>query len=250
MFAEALEFLADKAVLAREPKKLTTGDHADQYLIDGVVKEVAKEAPARKHHVESVADVIALATRFADATPVAWFDFNRVALVIDDADHRVDMATLDLKPSETFTLLCKLRSSPTWFDQEGFIRLLRVDLAGSMPSESLLNVVRYLKFENGVIAKSDVRHGKRSYDSAVVSKVESDVEIPEEVGVNVRIWTNQGEDERLVIRCAVDIRPKEGKLQLIPLPDEIERVKNLAIVGLAGRLRDGLGDVPSYFGRP
>lgn len=252
MIAEALNAITQMAVTAAGPRLIREDSREAKYLIGGELTTFEKEHPARDHEAKSLDDVVRLARRFHESedSPVVWYDFDAVRLVINDAGHRDETATLNLIPTDVFCRVVGLRTQPQWYELKPFVRMLRIELAGTLEPSELLEKVRRLKFENGSITTAEVARNRESLGREITSRVDGTAEIPEEVTLRVRVWSNLGEDERFGVRCAVETDPAMGKLQLIPLPDEIERVKNLAIVGLAGRLSDGLGDVPSYFGRP
>jgi hypothetical protein len=256
MIAEALKYLTGLATIAAAPVKIEDGDNRRiRHVINGEVIERDLPAPPRAHSVGCLADLIELANRFhaeESRLPVVWFDAAAVVLVIDDDGHRLEHATMKLEVSDAFAKLTELRTSKTWHEQKDFVRLLRIDLAGTLEQTVLLERVRKLKFENGVITSSEVGRQKESLGREITSRVEAGQgELPEEVLLSVPIYKTLGETERHPVRCSVEVDPPMGRLRLMPLPDEIERVRYMAIGSIEDRLEEGLKEgLPAYYGRP
>lgn len=263
MLLEALKYLADLGQKASAPHRVDVKDpRRAHFVVGGQVLDLDLPAPPRDHHAGSLSEVVALANRFAgspSARPVVWYDAAAVVLVIDDATgegldgHRVEKATLRLEPSDVFSRLVALRERPreAWFDQKAFIRLLRIELAGALPPVALLNTVRKVRFENGVTTTSEKRSQRESLGREITSQVSADAELPEEVTLNVPVYKTPGESERYPLRCTVEVEPGDGTFRLLPLPDEVERVRFMAIDSVGDRLAHGLTEtVPHYFGKP
>lgn len=252
MIAEALKFLTDLAAKAQAPQKLDIPDpRFASYLIGGTPERIGIPAAPRDHQPKSLDEIVELANRFSgDRGPVVWYDETKVVLVIDDDGHRVEKATLSLVPSDVFARVVALRLKPERHEQKPFIRLIRIDLAGTLNPIDLLNHVRRIKFENGVARTGEVLRGKESVSMDILSKVNTETAIPEEVTLQVPVYKTIGLKDRYGLRCAVEVDPADGMFQLLPLPDEIERVQHLAVDSIAARLKSGLVEtVPSYFGK-
>lgn len=260
MIQEALQYIADLARAAAEPKRLDVKDprRARFYAGDGKTVEVALPEPPRDHAVKQLADLIAMAGRFNDNNPdgympVVFYDESKVILVIDDNSHRCETATLALIESDAFRVvrsLAKGTQAPK-FDLKAFIRLLRIDLAGTLAPAALLDVVRRVKFETGQVTTGEVRRNRESLGKEISSAVSAEADIPEAVCLNVPVYKTLGEADPRPIRCTVECDPSELCFRLIPYPDEVERVQQLAMASIAERLADGLPEgVPHYHGSP
>jgi hypothetical protein len=59
-------------------------------------------------------------------------------------------------------------------------------------------------------------------------------------------------DERtpLSLRCSVEVDAGEGTFRLLPLPDEIDRVLQVAVASIAERLTEQLDGATAYYGKP
>lgn len=251
MIAEAIQALADLARKAADPKPVLDGTTLKKFVVDGKVVDVPKLLPDRKHNVETLDDVIALAKRFSlaeSSSPVVWYSPTGVQLVVHDDEYRADTATLEFSETAGWQTV-KALGPKVWFDQAAFVRFLRIDLKGLTENDVLLDRVRSLTWRTGSTTNQAVGFGKASLGRAIEAEVKSGGDIPEEVALNVRVHNNPGEDERFTVRCAVEINEAEQKLRLVPFPDEIARVERLVVGSIADRLRAGLPEsVPCYHG--
>lgn len=256
MIKDALEYLSKLAGRASEPKLLDSSHgRRHVYVIGEAIHDVQVPPRPRQHSVGDLADLIALAERFSaegtDGTPVVWYGPTGVVLVVDDQGHRLETATLRLAVSSVFAKVVELASRPSGvpYDHKPFLRLLRVELAGAMPSTELYDRVKRVAFENGQTVRADVSRNKsESLGREITSKVSGEGEVPEEVTLMVPVYSTPGETDRYALRCAVEVDPAEGRFRLVPLPDEIERVRSLAVASIGRRL--AALPCPSYFGEP
>lgn len=251
MIKEALEYITG---LARD------GDHAEvldipdprvqRMLVKGSLVTVDKPAAPRAHIAHSVGGLIRLANRFnADAeTCVVWYNAERVTLVVDDSGHRVNTVVSRLEHSAIYETLGALDRGKTWLAQRDFVRLLRIDLSEALPEIALLNIVRKVKFENGVITTAKLTRASESMGREIVSSVAAEGPIPEEVELQVPVYklgtTYTGQ-------CSVEVDLDRGMFRLLPYPDELYSLQQLALTTLHEELRDGLDEgVLFYCGHP
>lgn len=254
MLTEFLKSLVELVSKAEKPVKVDVPDPRRVYLAaGGIIAPYDLPAPPRNHQPGTLDEVVALAIRFIEeeSRPVVWYGQDKVVLVIDDNRHRVENATLTLERSDVFNVLISLRHSPQWFEPKPFIRLLRVDLAGTLEPGALIERVRRLKFDNGQVVTAKITRDDESMGREIRSRVSAEGEIPEAVDLFVPVYKTTGETERYALRCAVEVDPAMARLQILPLPDEIERVWALAVASIGERLREGLSDgVSMYQGKP
>lgn len=254
MIEEALTYLTDMVRDATKPFPIEPDDpRKHRYSIGGDLVTVDVPIPARDHDPDSLADLVQLANRFAKKGQVAvWYDHDEVILVIDDDGHRIETSTLSLVYTEVWKRLVDLARSKPWFEQKPFVRLLNIDLHGTMDPVTLLNKVRKIKFDNGVIVKGEVSRQKESLTRDIRAEATSDgAELPEFVILDVPMLSNYGEDLRLSVKCAVEVEPSAGALRLMPVPDEVRRVQNQVIRDLGERLSAGLDEgISFYVGKP
>ena len=250
MIHEALKYLIQQGAEAAAPMQVETGDPAKlTYLVQGKLVEIPKAVRPRTHTAEDIETLVATANRWEAAGPVIWVCEIGAVLVIDDADgHRVNTVTMHLKESEVFAKLRELDRAKPWLDQRAFIRLLRIDLAGTMPPGILLDRVRKIRFESGQVTHQEAARNRESMGRQVTAAISADGEIPEAVALEVTVFRGL---MPAVITCSVDVDPGRGLLQLAPLPDELERVTELVLDDLKDRLTEDTGDgVTVYRGKP
>lgn len=255
MLDAALKYLTGLAEKATVPQKIESGDPRKlAYVINGESVEVETEPGARKHTVGQITDLIELANRFDDDqnSPVVWYDESAVVLVIDDDRHRLETVTFPLATSDVFKRLLDIARSKEKFEQKAFVRLLRIDLAGTLDPVTLLEKVRRVKFENGVSTVANVAKQRESFGRSIVSEVSTDGgDLPDEVTLAVPVYKTMGQRQAYPLRCSVEVDPGEGTFRLLPLPDELERVGHVAVSHLARDLSEGLKpEVPAYYGKP
>lgn len=253
MLADALKYLASQAATAVAPQRVETDDPwSVTYAVNGDLKKIETATRPRGHKPGDLDALVALANHFAEDpenAPVVWFDEEAVVVVVNDHD-RVERATLTLETSDVFARLESLAASKAKFDQKQFVRLLRIELAGTLDPVVLLNPVRKVKFTNESSVSGEVRKGKESMGRDITSRVEADGEPPEEVTLSAPVYKTPGERDRYPVRCSVEVDPADGTFRLLPFPDELERVKAMAVASVAERLASELKGVPSYHGKP
>ncbi len=264
MKRDTLDRLVELVTKAGAPQPMDSGDaRSKTFVVNGEVIERFVEPAPRRHDAGTLGDLIRLANRFAadggeddyetagDASPVVWYSEDSVDLVIDDRGHRLETVKLPLDFSGVFQVVRRLRETQAWFEQKAFVRLLRIDLAGALDPVHLLNAVRSVKFESGSVTRGEVQKSRESIGREIISRVEPSAELPDEVTLRVPVFKTAGLREVFPVRCAVDVNPPEGKFQLLPLPDEIERAIADALAFIGAVLGDGLDEsVPHYQGRP
>lgn len=256
MIVEALKFLAEMTSKADAPKRVDVADPRKLFLaVGGQVDQYDLPPPPRAHKAGTLDEVVALANRFAEAGshPVVWYDEAKVVLVLDDDGHRVEHITLALERSDVFAVLLVLRHQKPWYDQRAAIRLVRIDLAGTMSPAVLLDRLRKVKIENGQAVTSEARHARESLGRSINAAVSGEAELPEGVVLDVPVYKTPGEaDARYPLSCSIEIDPLRLEFfRLLPYPDEMERVGALAVAAIGERLREELSDgVPCYQGQP
>lgn len=261
MILDALKYLGELKAASIEPRRVLGSDdpRTARLVIGGALVDRDVPPSPRSHEAGTLAEVVALANRFAgepaeatEGPPVVWYDAERVVLVIDDNGHRLERTALKLETSDVFATLMKLGETKPWMDHKPFVRMLRIDLAGAL-EPGILERARSLIFESDSKASSVVTREKESLGRSISASVRAaNGELPEEVELNVPVYKTAGESrQRYLIRCAIDVDHDQCRLRLFPLPDEIERVRQLAVESIGERLGEGLGDgVNFYQGKP
>ena len=84
---------------------------------------------------------------------------------------------------------------------------------------------------------------------SIVEKVEGVDQLPDELEVPTPVYSESGEREEYLVRCGIDIDAVNQRFRLVPLPDELCRVVDLAQASIRRRLEDAL-ECPIYYGNP
>jgi anti-sigma factor ChrR (cupin superfamily) len=249
MITEALDYFARTVLSAAEPKLLPSTPQTVRRLVQGEIKEWEVPFPPREHRPATLDEIIALAKRFEAECPVVWYDHEKVILAIDDAGHRLETATLNLEVSDTFAVVQMLRKDKPWFTQPDFVRLLRVDLAGTLDPAVLLNRVRKLVI--GQKTTTEVQRRGESFGHEINALAGANTDPPDEVDLVLPVFKTPGEQTPVYVACTVDVEVAQPKpFRLVPKPDEVERVLHVAVGSIGERLRAGLPEeVACYHGR-
>jgi hypothetical protein len=261
MLKEALEYLGSLKEATAAPQKLPSHPWMERVFVGGSVATFEAVPLPRKHTASTLADIVALANRFktgvdlrdpdlCEYQPVVWYDENHVVLVIDDQSHRLHTVTLDLVSSDTFIVVKRLRATKEWYSQPDFVRLLRIELAGTLDNATLLDKARRLKI--GQTAETTVGRRDASWGNEIKSLAGQDDDPPDQVTLQLPVYKTPGETDPVYVACTVEVEVAQPKpFRLLPMPDEIERVFGLRMASIAERLKEGLDDgIPCYWGRP
>ena len=249
MIAEAIKALSELAVRATAPHRVESGDTRKiAYVVGEKMVTIETEPSPRSHEVKSLADLIELARRFEGEVPAVWYDEGSVVLVIDDQGHRSETATFKLATSEVFDRIADLARSKPKLDQKAFVRLLRIELAGTLEPVVLLNAVRAVRWSS----VTDVNVGKQreSMGRDIEARCTDGKDLPDEVTLRVPVYRVAGERTPLPCRCSVEVDAGDGTFRLLPFPDELDRVRQMAVASIAERLAGSLGEIPHYYGKP
>src|SRR6516165_6390012 len=100
MISEAIDAIADLQRRIAEAEKTrrvdTSADgRTETWYHNGELLRVTATPPNRKHHVTTVDDLIAVATRDSEGKGNIWIGDEEVVFIFDDADRR-DRVTLRL----------------------------------------------------------------------------------------------------------------------------------------------------------
>jgi hypothetical protein len=256
MFKAALELIQQTARDAQATRLMPelSGDGRKAFVQQGgEIKEFDLAPPARRHHVHSLVDLILYARQQRNKSPIVWHGVDDVVLLTDDADRR-DFVFFPLTHSTRFLVLRELAEKKPAFDQAKFIRLLRIDLG--LDNVAVVAQFRKLDFTMSDVGVGDIKHGQSRLGKEIAAKIEGIADLPEELPVPVPIYQETGEREEYLVRCAVEIDPINRVFQLLPMPDELERVLDLAQAGIHKRLTtalsaiDGQAAIPVYYGEP
>lgn len=258
MIADALKYVAQLQQQATAPVEIKGVDEHVKNLLYGGSRYNLDIAPSmRNHRVLTLEDLARNAERLdSPGDLVAWVNYLCVELVLNDSTHRDARIVFAFMKSEPWKRLSEWSGETrearkaTAYSQADFIRLLRIDFAGTHDPVVLLNRVRRMTWTS--VTTSERQTAKESMGRSIEAQAGTSAEsIPEEITLTVPVFENPGERAVYPVRCAVEVLPEERQFRLTPLPGEVERVFGLALASIAERLAAMLPkDVPVYIGVP
>ena len=262
MLQEAIELIQQTAVKAAgaEIIPIDNDGRMEAVSIGGEIREIAVSPPLRKHIVHTLDDIINYVKTGSNHDhvdkyrpwhcpkhdPVVWHGENTVTLILDDGNRR-DSATFLLTKSDKFQTLGKLANEQPWLDQKSFIRLLRFHLG--LDNVKVVAPFRRLQWETGAKVDSQVNRGDARIGKSIIETVEGVDQLPDEIDVPTPVYSESGEREEYLVRCDIEIDAANQRFQLVPLPDELVRIVDLAQASIRRRLESSL-QCPIYYGNP
>lgn len=252
MLAELIEKLAEQAVSAATPQIEET-DPTKIYAVrkpDGTVEFMGGRVPWRKHKAQDLETIAAFAEKFPAAA--IWYSRDKIVCLTNDQE-RFDRVTVDMLKSKQILALIDLEAKKPLLPQRDFLFMLRtVFTPNAFPTApKLIECIRVIKWEAGSKAEGNIQRGKVSVGKEVAASVTGLEDVMEQVTLAVPIFDNSFMPKSYDVICALEIYEAENRLQLFPLPGEIEKAFARAEADLSENLRALLGDassVPVYYG--
>lgn len=202
--------------------------------------------------VESVAEFYTHASENLDYDEASiWYAENKIAIVLDDGPDgaRRSLACCTLENTGEWDAL--LLAGENWYPQKQFVRLLR-NTFGQCATDSsrrLLHTSRIVAFSQSVAGHGKIEHGRESLGRDIEADVRSEAgDIPEEITLNVRIFTDPYTTARHEIRCLVDVNAREGTFNLSPLEGDLNDAIEAETARIVDRLKQTGG--PVFLGQP
>lgn len=237
MIKEAIAYLVDQGAKSQVPLRVAKDDvHEEVYLYGDKVVRIPIRAKPRNHIVPDLDHFISAFDFYAESELVApiWVSDACVVSILDDNGLRLNKITLPLILSSAFIALSHCGE---WIDQRSLIRLLRIDLRGTIPDAILLDRIRKVQFENGQIVSQTSTKSRESMGKQITSQVTGEGEIPDEVILDVPVFF-RGESYSVV--CSVEIDAMRAVFRLAPCPGELDRIKTIAVGETASRLSEAV----------
>lgn len=249
MIAEALKYLIEQGKAAK-PDVVKVDGLPHTYFhrkADGTLEEW--DVPNPDNCAAGDLDtLVRVALRRADDGSEVWYDANSV--VCRYGEYSRERTTLKLEFSKQYL---QLRSweTPTALDQETLIRHLRVTFRDALPAgESLVAVVRKVKFATATTIDAEQSHGKASVGKQIMGEVTGTAALPEYVTLAIPVFANPSLSWVFPVECAFEPDPRDGKFRLIPLPGQLDGASAHALDKIRQDLVAALGEIPVYHGRP
>lgn len=264
MLAEAIAKVTDLAQQAARKTEIVNLNavEPDQSIygivdLEGRLTKVKAEPAPRCDDLKSidqVADYISAIIEGEERTqvPVVWVCEDQVVIIDEASRHACPpSAHLALKPTPEWVTLTKLSTERKRMPQPEFISLLRIDLADVLTdaARALIKAVRILRWSSGESTDAAVTRNRESLGSNLEAGVVAEAgDIPEEIVLDVRPYDDRAIATRVAIKCAVETHPATHELQLIPLPGELRRGLDRAVLCVQERLTADC-ECPVFYGR-
>lgn len=253
MLKELFEAINEQAVSAAGPH-FEESDPTKIYAVrkpDGTVEFVGGRVPWRKHKAQDLETIAAFSDKFK--TAAIWYSREMVVCLTNDAE-RFDRITVDLIRSQQAAKLMDLQTTKPLMPQRDFLFMLRtVFTANAFPTApKLIDTLRSVKFEAGQKTDGVVQRGKSSVGKELSASATFLDAVPEQVTVSVPMFDNSFAKRSYDVICALEIHEVEMRLQLFPLPGEVEKAFAAAEADLSQDIRNLIGNdkVPVYYGCP
>lgn len=254
----SLGLIQDKAVAAAgaEGKVCILKPEAEphhRYLVvspDGSHELVDAEASPRKHALGSIEDVVGWCKSKGTEATVVWFSEEGCVVIEDDLTRR-DRLSMRLAFTEQWQLMCHLADNKPLFSQKDFVRLLRIDLHGLTSDQRLLTFARNAKFSGQSSKGGEVLHGRESLGNTIEAAALgiNSGECPEELQINVRIFTDPHLQDRQPVNCAVELDVHSAAFRLTPYPLQLQLALEAEVCAIGAYLRENL-EQPVFRGVP
>lgn len=256
--SETVRLIQDTAVKASGAEKkleLVKPPAEPEYVYlavnpSGGFQRIEAVAKPRAHSLVTLEQVLRFVELKGDEKKtVVWYDRDGIIVVVDDGSRR-DKATMKLNYTPQMLTLMMLEQKRPEFEQRGFRRLLKVDLAGCRRNDILVSWVESVRFNSTAMSAGRIQHQKESLGRDIDEEAISDQgECPEELLLDVRVFDDPNLRDTFQIRCDVEVLVSDQKFRLTPLPLEIHN----AIEAQVSQIGDALTShvkCPVFRGKP
>ncbi|HEY1190998.1 MAG TPA: hypothetical protein VGE74_25420 [Gemmata sp.] len=183
-----------------------------------ITRHVAAPRP-EKHTAGSLQAIGVLANEWAGKCRV-WV--SEKAVVLKFGDNGEHTAKLELSYSEQIHLLAEWHRHRTAHTQAALISFLRTTLRDTLPSTSLLDAIRKVRFNAQAAHTGEITHGKASIGKELTGEITGSGAIPEYVTFTVPVFVNTCFRHIVAqIECAIEPDAGSGQFRVVPLPNRI-----------------------------
>jgi len=217
---------------------------------NGDFEKLTAAAKPRGHRLVTLEHVLRFVElKGNEQKTVVWYDRDGVIVVVDDESRR-DVATMKLTYTPQMLTLLKIEKDKTTYDQRGFRRLLKVDLAGCRPNDVLLNWIEAVRFNSTAMTAGQIKNQRESLGRDIDEQAINDQgECPDELLLNVRVFDDPHLRETFPVRCDVEILVSEQQFRLNPLPLELHNAIENQVEFIGDALTKNV-ECPVFRGKP
>jgi len=243
--------LAERSVTAGERLMIERNKELNALLVFKPDSSVPHQIDLPRHFrskITSVDQVAAAIKRFVgmfEQPPIVYYSAQSVRIVLD-TDYQSDRC-----------VTCSLSHTPVWgqlsviktttFEQEGLLRFLRFHIGEDNLDEAgrkLVNWLRTVEIRTGETATRNIGTGRESLGRAVDSEVKSLAgEMPEQITISARVFTDRALRERQHVPCLVDFSPLRKEFRIVPEPNAIEDAVDHELAALEVFLVDAIASL-------
>jgi hypothetical protein len=204
-------------------------------------RDVAVPPPVRKHRVERLEDLLALANFAAATSPIIYHNAHSVELLLNDADRR-DRVTFTLTPSAAFEAVAKLEQKGS-LDQRALVRLLGRTLG---VGKHYVDRFRRIDFKLANEGTQVIERAKETLGKRVEAQVQGVDELPDEIDVTIPLYREIDEQQTYSLRLFIEPDLRNQVFEVGPFPGEVDRVQQLPRPALEHPVQPGGGDIKGH----
>ena len=200
---------------------------------DGKIERRFAKRKPRQVRLLSISEVAGAIEHFNGlasgvAVPIVWYSPGSVKVVVNDASDYPFADSIMVPLAEFHTdqweRICRLDQNQ--FTQKQFIQLLRQELWDCVgeAGAALVKQVRALDWSRSDHTRSQMEKGRASYGKDIEAEVRSQHggELPDDLTLSVRIYSDPALTARRSVRCALEADPVSQTFTMVPYAGEIE----------------------------
>lgn len=217
-----MSWLAELKATALEPIRILDREDLKIFLgRDGNMTEIPIPAAPATHEVFTLDDFACAVDRWSGQKSVVFHNESGAVFVVDHSCRR-STVTLPLRTTAVWTRI--LRLPEEHFDQRGFLKLLRFDLASIIPA-SLVSAIQKIEVVTSGGQRSEMSPGRERGTREFAADLRSSGEIPEHETCLVPVYLIPELHDPVPITFALDYTLPPGPVSFAfrPLPDQIEK---------------------------
>ena len=246
--SDALQLLIDTSQESQKAEiiHIDAFDFIKRVRIGNTLHEISVSPAPIDHCVHTLKSLIDYSEHLEDSTKSQfWVSDDYVTLLLDK-NLRHENVTMPLSFTKPFMLLRDLSDKLTWYNQNEFVRMLRLVLG---VDSTITAKFRRLAWSSDGKSTAEHMHGSDKIGKSINSQLENSADIPEKLELEILVY-DQFSNEKRVVSCAIEIDSRNQMIALIPLPNEINRVISVMKDYIFTALVEDKIDIPVYYGSP